>query len=76
MTIRENTERHLTVSNGANRVTGFRRASILDAVHWAINLEERHWPEIYGAPGVGEKIVSRILNGVTETALLASPTFA
>ena len=60
VTIRNNTERQLTVSEGANRVSGFEPASILDAVHWALDLQERNWPAIYGSPGAGSRIVDCI----------------
>lgn len=61
VTIRNNTERHLTVRNGANVVTGFRRSSILRAVDWACDARHPAWPEIYGASGAGERIVNRIV---------------
>ncbi len=60
VTIRENTERKLTVANRANRVTGFDRGNILRAFEWASNLKHRAWPEIYGRPGVGRRIVACI----------------
>jgi UDP-N-acetylglucosamine 2-epimerase (non-hydrolysing) len=61
VTIRENTERKLTVDHHANRVTGFDRASILEAFDWAASLKRRDWPDIYGQPGVGDRIIARIL---------------
>jgi UDP-N-acetylglucosamine 2-epimerase len=61
VTIRENTERKLTVEHHANRVTGFDRASILDAFGWAAGLQRKDWPDIYGQPGVGDRIIARIL---------------
>ena len=60
VTIRDNTERMLTVTNQANRITGFDRRSILSAFEWASNLTQRDWPEIYGRYGVGERIVAII----------------
>jgi UDP-N-acetylglucosamine 2-epimerase len=67
VTIRENTERKLTVSNKANRITGFDRTRILDAVEWAATLKERSWPDIYGKPGVGDRIVACITEEVEAT---------
>jgi UDP-N-acetylglucosamine 2-epimerase (non-hydrolysing) len=76
VTIRENTERHLTVSNGANRVTGFERTSIIRAVYWALNLQDRKWPGIYGTPGAGDRIVNRIVAEACEAQPLFEPSFA
>ena len=67
VTIRDNTERKLTVANHANRVTGFDRSSILNAFEWAINLKPRGWPEIYGKPGVGARIVACINRELTNS---------
>lgn len=70
VTVRDNTERHLTVSNGANVVTGFGPQNIRAGVDWAWNLPSRNWPDIYGAYGVGERIVQRI----TGQALAVAPS--
>jgi UDP-N-acetylglucosamine 2-epimerase len=61
VTIRDNTERHLTVHYGANTVCGFRCDDILGSVHGACVAQPRNWPSIYGAPGAGQRIVNRIL---------------
>jgi len=61
VTIRENTERPLTVHYGANVVSGFKREDIVAAVHQALAAQPKDWPPIYGTPGVGGRIVSRIL---------------
>jgi UDP-N-acetylglucosamine 2-epimerase len=61
VTIRENTERLLTVRNGANFVTGFSTASIRSSIAAALELTDRGWPRIYGLPGAGDRIVSRII---------------
>lgn len=61
ITVRENTERHLTVQHGANILTGFIPARILAGVHWALSMKGRTWPMIYGGVGAGNRIVSRIL---------------
>jgi UDP-N-acetylglucosamine 2-epimerase (non-hydrolysing) len=66
VTIRDNTERTLTVANQANRVTGFDRNNILNAFEWANNLKRRDWPEIYGRPGVGERIVACIIRETSD----------
>lgn len=60
VTIRDNTERHLTVANGANAVTGFDPAAIAAAVDAALSRAPRDWPAIYGQPGAGRRIVNRI----------------
>ena len=60
VTVRENTERHLTGAHGANRVTGFSPGAMMDGVRWALQLESREWPNIYGFPGVGTRVVQRI----------------
>jgi UDP-N-acetylglucosamine 2-epimerase (non-hydrolysing) len=60
LTLRENTERHLTVAHGANIVTGFSAKAILAALGRACETRSRDWPEIYGAPGVGARIVRRL----------------
>jgi UDP-N-acetylglucosamine 2-epimerase len=61
VTIRENTERFLTVQNGANVVTGFTASRIRSAVWQALRTEERGWPDIFGHPGVGKRIARLIL---------------
>ncbi len=61
VTIRESTERHLTVRHGANEVTGFDSLRIREAVERAMHLTDPRWPVIYGDPGVGIRIVQHIL---------------
>jgi UDP-N-acetylglucosamine 2-epimerase (non-hydrolysing) len=68
VTVRENTERHLTVNNGANKVTGFAPEAIKAAVQWALTLNERNWPAIYGLPGVGARIVRRVAERTWEAS--------
>ncbi|MDD5631521.1 MAG: UDP-N-acetylglucosamine 2-epimerase (non-hydrolyzing) [Methylococcales bacterium] len=60
VTIRDNTERHLTVRNGANVVTGFTPTVIRAAIESALHLPAKTWPEIYGMPSAGSRIVNRI----------------
>jgi len=60
ITLRENTERHLTISHGANRLSGFNQRKIITLIHRALNQKNRNWPLIYGKPGVGERIVQNI----------------
>jgi len=60
ITLRDNTERHLTISHGANRLSGFNQRKIITLVHRALNQKNRNWPLIYGKPGVGERIVQNI----------------
>jgi UDP-N-acetylglucosamine 2-epimerase (non-hydrolysing) len=61
ITLRDNTERHLTVANGANIVTGFSEKTIVAALKQACEPGPRCWPQIYGAPGVGGRIVGRLI---------------
>jgi UDP-N-acetylglucosamine 2-epimerase len=74
VTLRENTERHLTLVCGANRVTGFDHSAILASCEQALIQDASKWPEIYGAYGAGQRIVSRILK--SETNLVARPRAA
>jgi UDP-N-acetylglucosamine 2-epimerase (non-hydrolysing) len=60
ITARENTERHLTIVHGANVLTGFEPSAIRVAVERALEAPRRAWPEIFGRPGVGGRIVERI----------------
>jgi UDP-N-acetylglucosamine 2-epimerase (non-hydrolysing) len=60
ITIRDNTERHLTVINGANNVTGFKPTVIRTAIESAIHSTAGTWLDIYGPPNVGTRIVNRI----------------
>jgi len=60
VTVRETTERQLTVANHANTLTGFSRRAILDAVNVAKS-RSCCWPDIYGAPGVGRRIIDTLL---------------
>jgi UDP-N-acetylglucosamine 2-epimerase len=71
VTIRDNTERHLTISHNANRLTGFEPRRILEAFEWAVDLEQKDWPEIYGKPGVGTRIVARILEDLSQVGVAA-----
>jgi UDP-N-acetylglucosamine 2-epimerase (non-hydrolysing) len=71
VTIRENTERHLTVANGANTVTGFEPTRILDATKKALSAPRHVFPSIYGPPGAGARIVDRIIEDLTLTQVAA-----
>lgn len=62
VTIRDNTERHLTVQHGANSLTGFSSDDIVSAVRAALSVRSHAWPPIYGGPGAGQRIVDRILH--------------
>ncbi len=58
VTVRENTERPETVEAGANIVSGFDSASIKAAVRvQAGKVGQVSFPAVYGAPGVGQRIV-------------------
>lgn len=61
ITVRENTERHLTISNGANVLSGFDKQKIIELTINSINSKNEEWPEIYGKPGAGMRIVERIM---------------
>ncbi len=61
VTIRDNTERHLSVTNKANVVSGFAPSEIRRCVEWALGITKQTWPEIYGSPGVGSRIIHRVL---------------
>jgi UDP-N-acetylglucosamine 2-epimerase len=65
VTVRETTERQLTIKYHANALTGFSRESILKAVQ-AASARRCEWPSIYGAPGVGDRIVDLLLAKATE----------
>lgn len=60
ITMRENTERHLTVTHGANIITGFHHQANVEACLAALKTEPEQWPTIYGTPGVGSRIIDRI----------------
>lgn len=60
VTIRDNTERHLTVTNGANVVTGFEKGAIIRGIEWALAIPVKSWPEIYGSAGVGLRIAKHL----------------
>jgi UDP-N-acetylglucosamine 2-epimerase (non-hydrolysing) len=68
VTVRENTERHLTIMNGANELTGFSTARIVAAVERGLQMSQPEWPDIYGNNGVGRRIVTRILENCEELA--------
>lgn len=76
VTVRENTERHLTVANGANTVTGFSPAAMRAGVQWALSLERKEWPGIYGHAGAGARIVKRIAERPVEAELTPELSFA
>jgi UDP-N-acetylglucosamine 2-epimerase len=62
VTIRDNTERPETVEAGANIVTGFERESIRDAIRIQTGkVGQVKFPPVYGAPGVGQRIVEILL---------------
>jgi UDP-N-acetylglucosamine 2-epimerase len=63
VTLRENTERHLTIAHGANRLTGFDAENIERAVTAAMSSARGPWPEIYGEIGAGRRIVALIAHG-------------
>jgi UDP-N-acetylglucosamine 2-epimerase len=69
VTIRDNTERHLTVAQGANVVTGFDPARILEATERALATRNTAWPKIYGDPGAGKRIVACVMTEVWGEAL-------
>ncbi len=62
VTLRENTERHETILNNANVVSGFARNDILQAVEMQLAQKGKVFPPIYGSYGVGERIVDILCN--------------
>jgi UDP-N-acetylglucosamine 2-epimerase (non-hydrolysing) len=63
ITVRQNTERHLTLKHGANVLTGFSSAAIRGALGSILARKTAPGPSIYGAPGVGARIVARVASG-------------
>lgn len=76
VTVRDNTERHLTVANGANTITGFSPAAMRAGVQWALSLEHEKWPSIYGDAGAGARIVHRIAERPVEVEVTPELSFA
>lgn len=68
ITIRDNTERHLTIQHGANVLVGFDAQRLRAAVVRVLNGFECQWPPIYGTPGAGARILERILDHSGEVA--------
>lgn len=69
VTVRENTERPETVEAGANIVAGFAPAAIAAAVRTqAAKAGAVDFPPVYGAPGVGLRIVATLLEDATAAA--------
>lgn len=60
VTIRNNTERQLTVQVGANVLSGICRTGIMDACDLQLGKKVKKYPPIYGIPGAGERIVDII----------------
>lgn len=63
VTVRENTERHLTLLHGANVLTGFDPDAVVDSALAAVSGPRAGWPDIYGAPGVGQRVVDIVIGG-------------
>ncbi len=76
VTLRDNTERHLTVHHGANVVSGFDSGHILSLVQRALSGGPACWPEIYGALGVGDRIADRILTFDGRVSATMAPPLA
>jgi UDP-N-acetylglucosamine 2-epimerase (non-hydrolysing) len=70
VTVRNSTERQLTLRHQANELTGFCKESIANAVRSAIT-RHSEWPPIYGTPGVGNQIVDILLTKATEKVAAA-----
>lgn len=60
VTVRENTERRITLELGINRLSGFETDTIVAAVREQMAFPGP-FPTIYGHPGVGERIVDLLL---------------
>jgi UDP-N-acetylglucosamine 2-epimerase (non-hydrolysing) len=61
VTVRDNTERHGTLSAGANVVAGLKLPGILAAVAQQRRMRGTPFPPIYGGPGVGDRILDELL---------------
>lgn len=61
VTIRENTERPDTVENGMNILVGLDTHKLVTAVQEMLN-KKIEWKELFGEYGVGERIISIIIN--------------
>ena len=61
VTIRNNTERHVTVNLGANVVCGFDPQQICEAAEKQLSKSRIFNPPIYGLAGVGSRIIDHIL---------------
>lgn len=61
VTVRENTERVATLEIGANRLSGWRRENIVACGREQLARSDRDWPQIYGLPGAGRRIVDVLL---------------
>lgn len=63
ITVRENTERHLTIKHGANVLTGVHhKRKIIQAIEQSLLKGRKKYPNIYGDPGVGDRIIDILLN--------------
>lgn len=60
VTIRDNTERHGTLAADANILSGFEPKRILQAVEIQRRRPRVPFPDLYGAPGAGERIVGAL----------------
>lgn len=72
ITLRDNTERHLTVRYGANALVGFDPARIHEQADVMMCRDISARPPIYGAPGAGARIVDRLLDEVGDSERIRS----
>ncbi|MFY9342496.1 MAG: UDP-N-acetylglucosamine 2-epimerase (non-hydrolyzing) [Planctomycetota bacterium] len=61
VTVRENTERVATVEIGANVLSGLRTERIVACAREQLARADGDWPQIYGPPGAGSRIVDELL---------------
>jgi UDP-N-acetylglucosamine 2-epimerase (non-hydrolysing) len=60
VTVRENTERHGTLVNGANILSGFEPRAILNAIDLQRSQPKMPFPDLYGTTGAGERIIATL----------------
>lgn len=65
VTVRDNTERQVTIEIGANALSGFDTASILQLAAQQRARPRGSWAHPYGLPGAGKRIVAALDSGAS-----------